>query len=145
MIWGEPVPHCRGLPRWRSGKEAACQCRRHKMSGFDPWVEKIPWNRKWHATPVFSLENSMEREAWWATVHGVTKSQTLLSMHAHTHTHTRYLQQSFPILQVRIPWGSYLKKKEEEEEEETLMSGSFPRHSDLIVLGYNPSTGSFKS
>ena len=58
------------------------------MSGFDPWVEKIPWNRKWHATPVFSLENSMERKAWWATVHGVTKSQTLLSMRAHTHTHT---------------------------------------------------------
>ena len=22
------------------------------------------------------LENSMDREAWWATVHGVTKSQT---------------------------------------------------------------------
>ena len=88
MVWGEPVAHCRGLPRWHSGKEAACQCRRHKMSGFDPWVEKIPWNRKWHATPVFSLENSMERKAWWATVHGVTKSQTLLSMCAHTHTHT---------------------------------------------------------
>ena len=31
------------------------------------------------------LENSMNREAWWATVHGVTKSQTQLkwlSMHA---------------------------------------------------------------
>ena len=25
------------------------------------------------------LENSMDREAWWATVHGVTKSQTQLS------------------------------------------------------------------
>ena len=25
------------------------------------------------------LENSMNREAWWATVHGVTKSQTQLS------------------------------------------------------------------
>ena len=26
-----------------------------------------------------SLENSMDRGAWWATVHEVTKSQTLLS------------------------------------------------------------------
>ena len=24
----------------------------------------------------FCLENSMDREAWWATVHGVTKSWT---------------------------------------------------------------------
>ena len=30
----------------------------------------------------------MDRGAWWATVHGVTKSQTGLSPHTHTHTHT---------------------------------------------------------
>ena len=29
----------------------------------------------------------MDRGAWWATAHGVTKSQTRLS-HTHTHTHT---------------------------------------------------------
>ena len=23
--------------------------------GFDPWVGKIPWRRKWQATPVFLL------------------------------------------------------------------------------------------
>ena len=28
-----------GLPRWLSGKEFMCQCRR---CGFDPWVGKIP-------------------------------------------------------------------------------------------------------
>ena len=39
-----------GLPWWLSGKESACQCRRHK---FDPWVGKIPWRRKWQPTPVF--------------------------------------------------------------------------------------------
>ena len=36
------------------------------------------------------LENSIDRGAWWATVHGVTKSQTWLNdwvcTHAHTHT-----------------------------------------------------------
>ena len=32
------------LPRWFSGKESA---------RFDPWVEKIPWNRKWQPTQVF--------------------------------------------------------------------------------------------
>ena len=39
-----------GLPRWPSGKESTCQCRRR---GFYPWVGKIPWRRKWQPTPVF--------------------------------------------------------------------------------------------
>ena len=34
---------------------------------------RFPWRRKWQPTPVFPLENSMARGAWWATVHGVTK------------------------------------------------------------------------
>ena len=29
----------------------------------------------------------MDREAWWARVHGVTQSQTQLRTHTHTHTH----------------------------------------------------------
>ena len=33
------------------------------------------------------LENSMDREAWRATVHGVTKSQTQLSDYTLTFTH----------------------------------------------------------
>ena len=35
---------------WLSGKESACQYRR---LGFNPWVRKIFWRRKWHSTPVF--------------------------------------------------------------------------------------------
>ena len=31
------------------------------------------------------LENSMDRGAWWATVHEVAKSQTRLHNQAHTH------------------------------------------------------------
>ena len=34
------------------------------------------------------LENSMDSGAWWATIHGVTKSQTWLSALTHTYTHT---------------------------------------------------------
>ena len=43
-----------GTSRWCSGKEFACWCRRHKRLGFDPWVGKIPWSRKWQPTPLFS-------------------------------------------------------------------------------------------
>ena len=35
------------------GKEPTCQCMRHKRLRFNPWVEKIPWRRKWQPTPVF--------------------------------------------------------------------------------------------
>ena len=41
------------LPRWLSGKESDCQCRRHKRHGFSSWVGKISWRRKQQATPVF--------------------------------------------------------------------------------------------
>ena len=62
-----------GLPRWLSGEESAGQCRR---CGFHPWVRKIPWGRKWQPTPVFCLGDLMDPGAWWATVHGVTESDT---------------------------------------------------------------------
>jgi len=38
---------------WLSGKESACLCRRLKRPGFNPWVRKMPWRRKWQLTPVF--------------------------------------------------------------------------------------------
>ena len=65
-------------------------------------VGSIPgWGRspRWgNGNPLQSscLGNPMDRGAWRATVHGVSKSQTLLSnwacvcVCAHTHTHTHY-------------------------------------------------------
>ena len=38
-----------------SGEEPACQCRRHKGHGFDPWVRKITWRRARQPTSVFFL------------------------------------------------------------------------------------------
>ena len=35
----------RGLPWWSSGKESACQCRRH---GFDPWERFHVPQRRFH-------------------------------------------------------------------------------------------------
>ena len=33
---------------------------------------------------VLCLENPMDKGAWWATVHGVTKNQTQLAVNTHT-------------------------------------------------------------
>ena len=63
-----------GLTRWCGSKESICQCRRCKRCGFNPWVRKISWRRKWQPTPVFLPGNSHDRGAWWTTVHEVTKS-----------------------------------------------------------------------
>ena len=39
----------RKLP-WFRRSRIRLQCRK---PGFDPWVRKIPWRRKWQPTPVF--------------------------------------------------------------------------------------------
>ena len=44
------------FPGGTSGKESTCQSRRCRRCGFDPWVRKIPWRRKWQPTPVFLPE-----------------------------------------------------------------------------------------
>ena len=56
-----------GFPGDVSGKEPACQCRRHKRLGFNPWVRKIPRRRNWQPTPVFFPG------VWRAIVHEVAK------------------------------------------------------------------------
>ena len=47
-------------PWWPSGEESTCQCRRH---GFDPWVRKILWRRKWQPTLVFLPGKSYEQRS----------------------------------------------------------------------------------
>ena len=68
-----------GLPRWCSGKESACQCRRYR---FDLWVRKIPWRRKWQLTPVFLTgvfdgQRSLEGYSRW----GCKESDTTEGTH----------------------------------------------------------------
>ena len=67
-----------GFPGATSGQELACQCRRYKRLGFDPWVRKIPWRRRRHGNPLqySCLENPLHRGAWRATVSGVSQSRT---------------------------------------------------------------------
>ena len=47
------VTRDKGFPGSASGKDPACQCKRHKRCRFNPWVGKIPWRRAWQSTPVF--------------------------------------------------------------------------------------------
>ena len=73
-----------GLPRWHSGKESACQCRRHRRCEFNSWVEKIPWRRKWQPTPVF-LPGKFHRQRSLGSYR--PWGHRIQNDWAHTHTH----------------------------------------------------------
>ena len=70
------------LPWWLSSKESS-------YSSGDPGdMSPIPESERSsrvendHPLQYSCLKNSMDKGAWWATVHGVAKSWTWLSMHA---------------------------------------------------------------
>ena len=68
-------------------KESTGQWRRPKRCGFGPLFGKIPWRRKWQPSPVFLLENFMNRGA--CRLHSVGSHRVGHNWtHTHTHTHT---------------------------------------------------------
>ena len=76
LLFGTPL---KGFPDGPSGKEPACQCRRHKRCGFHLWVVRMPPGGG-HAThfSILAWRIPMDRGAWQATVHGVANSWTRL-------------------------------------------------------------------
>ena len=86
-----------GLPRWLSGKESACDAGDIKDVGSIPELGRSPGGGHGNPLQYSCLESPMDREAWQATVHRVSNSQTQLKQlstrahaHTHTHTHTQY-------------------------------------------------------
>ena len=75
-----------GFPGGARGKEPAGQRRRYKRYGFDPWSGRSPGGGHGNPLQYSCLENPMDRGAWRATVHKVTKSQIRLKRLS---THTR--------------------------------------------------------
>ena len=49
-----------------------------KGAGSIPGLGRPPGKGNGYPLQYFFLENSMEKGAWWATIHGVSKSQTQL-------------------------------------------------------------------
>ena len=77
-----------------SGKEPACQRRRHKRLGFNPWSGRSPGGGHGNPFQYSCLENPMDRGAWWTTVYRVAKSQTQLKLLS-AHTHRRAIANTF--------------------------------------------------
>ena len=63
----------RGFPDDSDGKESA---RNAGDSGSIPGAGRFPGEGNGYPLQYSCMKNSMDQEVWWATVHGITKSQT---------------------------------------------------------------------
>ena len=80
-----------GLPKWLSGKEPVYWAR---DTSSIPVSKRCPG--RWHGDLLWysCLENSIDRGAWWASVHRVTKSQTRLKQLSTAHGTQKFLIES---------------------------------------------------
>ena len=67
-----------GFPGGSDGKINKSACNAGDLSSI-PVSARSPGEGNGYPLQYSCLENSIDRRAWWATVHGVTKSLTLLS------------------------------------------------------------------
>ena len=91
-----------GFPRWRSRKESACQCRRHRRPGSIPGMGSSPavgnGNSFAKKNTVFLPGKFHRQRSLGASVHRVTESDTIGRLSTHTHGgcyHMTYVIQSY--------------------------------------------------
>ena len=65
-----------GLPRQHNGKESPANAGNAEVASSVPELGRFPAGTSGNPLQYSCLENSMDRGAWKATAHGVTKSQT---------------------------------------------------------------------
>ena len=103
-----------GLPGGSYGKVSAC-------NGGDPvsipGLERSPGGGNGTPLQYSCLENPMDREAWWATVHGVAKNWTRLS-DVTFYTYVYFLQNigMFALSSMELGWDSELCIMRKEED-----------------------------
>jgi len=98
------------FPGGTVGKESPCQCRRHKRCGFNYWVRKIPWRKKWQPTPAF-LPGKFRGQGSLVGYSSWGCKQLDMTEHS-THTHTQSFKWRLswdipgrPVVRARhVPW-----------------------------------------
>ena len=91
-----------GFPGGSDNKESACSA---GDPGSFPESGRSRGEGNGHSLQYSCLENSMERGAWWATVHGVTESDTIEQL---THFHLTSLSfYGLPGIGLWLHWGEF--------------------------------------
>ena len=78
-----------------SGKEPACQCRRHRDLGLIPGLGRSPGEGNGNPLQYSCQENPMDRGAWRATVHRVANPPICHPSIIHPFTHLLIHHSSF--------------------------------------------------
>ena len=122
-VWQKPLQYCKVislqlikinekenhpiLQLGKDGKEFVCNA---EDLGSIPGLGRSPGVGNGNPLQYSCLENSMDRETWWARVHGVKKSQTRLSyFHFSKPYHYKYAEaflKQVGILRVSHLWKS---------------------------------------
>ena len=85
--------HVMKLPWWLSQYSICLQCRK---PGFNPWVRKISWRRKWQSTPIFLPGISCGRRSLVDySPRGRKESDTTERLHLHRHVKV-LIRSNFP-------------------------------------------------
>ena len=88
------------LPWWHNGKESACNA---GDLGSIPALGRSRGEGNGYLLPYSCLENSMDRGAWRATAHRVTKSQTWLKQLSSSSRKDRWVLFSFYFI-ILLTW-----------------------------------------
>ena len=100
------------FPGGSEGKASACKA---GELGSIPGSERSPGEGNGNPLQYACLEHSMDRGAWWATVHEVTKSQTRLSDFTFTftyiHTYVYFFFNFFTFLEILSFPEAYIKQE----------------------------------
>ena len=70
------IPPAREDVGFLGGSDGKASTYKYRRCGFDLWVGRYPGEGNDYSHQCSCLENSMDRGAWWATVHGVAKNWT---------------------------------------------------------------------
>ena len=83
-IWIDITGSSLILTLWPWRTDLICQCRRCRRHGFDPWVGKIPWRRKWQRSPIFLTGESHGQRSLVDCSPWGHKDPQLNTLHIHT-------------------------------------------------------------
>ena len=85
----QAIGNIMGFPRWLNGKGSACDVGDIRDAGSIPGLGRSSGGGHGNPLQYSCLESPMDKGAWQATVHRVSRSQTLLKqLSAYVHTHT---------------------------------------------------------
>ena len=86
-MFGDPLLWRTGLPWWLRRQSVCLQCR---IPGFDPWVRKIPWRRKWQSTlALLPGKSHGQRSLIGYSPWGRKESDTIERLHFHFFSFSR--------------------------------------------------------